>query len=208
MTTLAMSFANAIPSEEERPAALPADADDATLLRAFRKGRAGAMDLLVSRHGNALMGYLTATAGADAARDLWQEAWLRVMKKSGQFTGGSFRAWLFTIARNLGVDRFRRAPPETSLDAPLDDDGLTLADCIPSSMRAPAAEYELVELRLRAAACVRKLPPDQREIFLLRVQGEMTFAEIAKQLRVPLNTALGRMHYAVTKLRIMMEEKT
>ena len=208
MMTLAMSLPIPIRAAKERASdALPADADDAALLRAFREGRAEAMDALVARHGNALMGYLAAMTDAEAARDLWQEAWLRVIRKPGGFHDGAFRAWLFTIGRNLAIDRFRRRQPETSLDAPMNEDGLTLADCLPASTRTPAGELELGDLRDRAAACVRKLPEDQREVFLLRVQGEMGFAEIAKQLRVPLNTALGRMHYAVQKLRKMMEEK-
>ncbi len=206
MMTLAMSSVPSIDAEEDRPAAFPADADDATLLDAFRKGHADAMDLLVARHGGALLGYLTAMTDAEAARDLWQEAWMRVIRKPEGFRHGAFRAWIFTIGRNLVIDRFRRRQPDASLDAPIGEDGLTLADCIPASTRTPAGELELGDLRARAAACVRQLPEDQRDVFLLRVQGELSFAEIAKQLRVPLNTALGRMHYAVQKLRKMLED--
>ena len=209
MTTLAitMPFAAPVESARGRCAPLPADADDATLLRAFRDGRAGAMDSLVARHGASLMGYLAAMTDAEAARDLWQDAWLRVIRNPSSFREGDFRAWLFTIARNLIIDRFRRREPEASLDAPMTDDGLTLADFIPASMRVPAEELEVSDLCARAAACVRALPEDQREVFLLRVQTEMSFAEIAKRLKVPLNTALGRMHYATIKLRKMLEEK-
>ena len=208
MTTLAMPFAAAVDSTDGRPASLPADADDATLLRAFRDGRAEAMDALVARHGASLMGYLAAMTDPEAARDLWQDTWLRVIRNPASFRQGAFRAWLFTIARNLIIDRFRRREPEASLDAPVaGDENLTLADCIPSSMRTPAGELEIGDLCSRATACVRALPEDQREVFLLRVQAEMSFAEIAKRLKVPLNTALGRMHYAVAKLRKMLEEK-
>ena len=207
MTTLAMPFAAPVETAGKRHASLPADADDATLLRAFRDGRAEAMDTLVARHGASLMGYLAAMTDPEAARDLWQDAWLRVIRNPASFRAGAFRAWLFTIARNLIIDRFRRREPEASLDAPIrGDDSLTLADCIPSSMRTPAGELELGDLRARAAACVRALPRDQREVFLLRVQAEMSFADIAARLGVPLNTALGRMHYATVKLRKMLEE--
>ena len=204
-----MPFTPFIAFAGAKPAAppLPADADDAALLRAFRDGRPEGMDLLVARHGDSLMGYITAMTDPEAARDLWQDAWLRVIRSPEKFRHGAFRAWLFTIARNLIIDRFRRREPDTSLDAPLGEDGMTLADILPANMRDPASEFELGEIGAAAAACVRALPPDQREVFLLRVQAEMSFSEIAAQLRVPLNTALGRMHYAVTKLRKMLEEK-
>ena len=211
MTTLAMPFAiPAKPAAGRRagtPAALPADADDAALLRAFRNGRAEAMDALVARHGASLMGYLAAMTNREDARDVWQDAWLRVIRSPVGFREGSFRAWLFTIARNLVVDRFRRREPvAASLDAPAGGDGATLADFIPAPARTPAEELELGELGARAAAFVHALPRDQREVFLLRVQTGMSFSEIAANLRVPLNTALGKMHYAVTKLRKMLGE--
>ena len=209
MTTLAMPLVLPKEPAAARPAGLPANADDAALMRAFQDGRAEAMDRLVARHGASLMGYLAAMTDPEAARDLWQDAWLRVIRNPGGFREGVFRAWLFTIARNLVIDRHRRRGPDASLDAPIAGmDGLTLADCIPASMRTPADERELDDLRERAASCVRALPPDQREVFLWRVQTEMSFAEIAARLRVPLNTALGRMHYAVAKLRKMLEENT
>ncbi len=180
------------------------DADDLTLAQAFRKGDAGAAAALVARHGRPLMNYLRAQS--PDAEDLFQEAWHRAIRHIGSFKGGNFRAWLTVIARNCLIDAVRRKRPSVSLDA-ANADGWRLRDTLADPGEAAHARLTADEERQRIIACVQALPPAQREVFLLRTQQDLSFAEIAGLLGIPLNTALGRMHYAVTKLRRELETR-
>ena len=175
-----------------------AETDDDTLVRAFRKGDARAMEILVSRHGAVLLAYMRARS--TEADDIVQETWYRAIQRIGRFRSGNFRAWLMTIARNCMIDRLRRGRLTISLDAD-DGDGQGLAGRLTGDMPDAPEQMESRETHERIMERVMALPPDQREVFLLRTRQELSFAEIARLLDIPLNTALGRMHYAVTKLR-------
>lgn len=180
----------------------PETSDDLLAKDFDTSGSEAAIELLVMRHGRALMGYLRAKT--PDAEDVFQETWLRAIRGIHGFKGGSFRAWLIVIARNGMIDRARRARPVVSLDAQ-DDRGQTLGEKLPGNTLTAPVSLAGEEARRRIIERVDALPAEQREVFLLRTQQELSFAEIAKLLGVPLNTALGRMHYAVTKLRRELE---
>ena len=174
---------------------------DVELLFAFQKGDVAALDILVSRYKGQLHGYLRAMTGSPAdADDLFQETWMRVVRNPGSFRGGAFNAWLWCITRNLLIDRLRRRKPVVSLDDTTDE-GTAFLDLTPANGPAPGENAEAAELGRLIAAAVARLPPDQRDVFLLRTQAGLSFAEIAKLRKMPLNTALGRMHYAIQRLR-------
>lgn len=178
---------------------------DAELVGAFVRGETAALDRLVERHGRALLGYLRGmTTDPHEAEDAFQEVWFRAIRRLSSFRNGSFRAWMTTIARNLLIDRARRRRPTISIDA-ADEDGRCLADQLPAGGHGPAQHVAGADLAVRVAQHVARLPEPQREVFLMRTQQNMTFAEIAAATGVPLNTALGRMHYAVTRLRKDLE---
>lgn len=185
--------------------ATSASPDDETLLRRYaRRGDAAAMETLVRRHAAALAAFLAGWCDdAAAAEDLAQESWLRVLRDPGAFRGGSFRAWLLRVARNLAIDRSRKRAPELWLDAPSDPapDAPPLVDALPDESAAPPdAALADADDRARLLAAVRALPGPQRDVFLLRA-ADVPFAEIAARFSIPLNTALGRMHYAMKALR-------
>ena len=178
--------------------------DEALLRRYERAGDAVAMESLVCRHAAALGAYLAGwSRDATEAQDLAQEAWLRVLRAPGSFRGGSFRAWLLRIARNLAVDRSRKHAPELWLDAPSapEPDSPPLVETLPdASADPPDAALLASEDRALLLDAVRGLPGPQRDVFLLRAAG-VSFADIASRIGIPLNTALGRMHYAMKALR-------
>ena len=184
------------------PSASPSD--EALLRRYERAGDADAMEALVRRHAAALGAFLAGWGGDAEAEDLAQETWLRVLRSPGSFRGGSFRAWLLRVARNLAIDRSRRRAPALWLDAPAEGagpDAPPLVEVLPDD-GAPAPDAALLgaEDRARLLAAVRALPGPQRDVFLLRAAG-VAFADIAARFGIPLNTALGRMHYAMKALR-------
>ena len=179
--------------------------DDETLLRLYaRQGDASAMETLVRRHASALAAFLAGwSRDASDAEDLAQEVWLRVLRRPDAFRGGSFRAWLLRIARNLAIDHSRKRTPELWLDAPADPapDSPPLVDTLPDeNSPKPDEVLSRAEDRARLLAAVRALPGPQRDVVLLRA-ADVSFADIADRFGIPLNTALGRMHYAMKTLR-------
>lgn len=176
--------------------------DDAGLLAAFAAGDAAAMDRLVARYRQPLFSWLLGmTAGRADAEDLFQEVWIRIIRNAGRFHDISFRAWMWKIARNMVIDFRRRKRPSVSLDAAPDDASPPLVERLAAPGPAPGRNAELSDSVRRVMAEVARLPGIQREVFLMRTQGDLSFKEIARALDIPLNTALGRMHDAVGKLK-------
>lgn len=181
---------------------------DAGLLQAFTQGDAAAVDLLVGRYRQALFSWFVGMTGNHAdAEDLFQELWFRVIRHAGRFNDVSFKAWVWKIARNLVIDFRRKKKPDVSLDAVEDEDDQPMLEQLTSSDRGPAEAVERDDLSKRVLKAVGTLPQIQREVFLMRVQGDLSFSEIAGALNIPLNTALGRMHDATTKLRKLLAEE-
>lgn len=181
---------------------------DAELLFAYSRGEVSAMDCLVGRYRQALFSWFLGMTGSRAdAEDLFQDLWVRVIRNAGRFENVSFRAWMWQIARNLLIDFRRKKKPDVSLDAVEDEDDHPLLDQLVSTEKGPAEGLEQADLARRAMRAVGQLPEVQREIFLMRVQGDLSFNEIAETLKIPLNTALGRMHDATTKLRVLLAKE-
>ena len=181
---------------------------DAQLLRAFAEGEATAMDQLVGRYRQALFSWLLGMTGNRAdAEDLFQDVWFRVIRHAGRFNDVSFKAWLWKIARNLLIDFRRKRKPDVSLDAVDDEDDQPLVDQLTAKGAGPAEAVEMGDMTKRVMRAVTSLPEVQRAVFLMRVQGDLSFSEIAETLNIPLNTALGRMHDAMTKLKKLLAEE-
>lgn len=182
---------------------------DAELLRQFAKGNVSAMDSLINRYRQPLLSWLIGMTGNHAdAEDLFQDVWVRILRHAERFTDVSFRAWMWKIARNALIDFRRKKRPSVSLDSVKDEDSVPLVDQLESNGITPSRSIEFDEKTRKIMEAVGNLPAVQREVFLMRTQGELSFAEIAKQLEIPLNTALGRMHDAMKKLkRILREEE-
>ncbi len=181
---------------------------DADLLRAFAGGDSRALDELVARYRQALFSWLCGMTGNRSdAEDLFQEIWVRVIRHAERFNDVSFKAWLWKIARNLVIDFRRKRKPDLSLDAVEDEDEQSLLDRLVAGGRGPAENIELDDMTRRVMAAVGRLPEVQREVFLMRVQADLPFNEIARLLQIPLNTALGRMHDAMAKLKKLINEE-
>ena len=178
--------------------------EDLALAADYREnGNADAIDKLVAKYGKSLLAYLNATTrNKSDAEEIFQDTWLKAMRRIDSFRGGSFKAWLTTIARNCVIDRTRRKKPSMSLNQEVGEEGTQVIDLMEDAS-APKPDAGLVseERGARIREAVAALPEAQREVFLLRTEQELSFAEIAAMLAIPLNTALGRMHYAVTRLR-------
>lgn len=184
------------------------DLDDLALVARYRDdGSTAAFNVLFDRYGRSLMAYLVCHAPErSTAEEIFQDVWVKAVNRISDFTHGSFKSWITTIARNALIDFSRKKKPSMSLDKTIGDD-TALVDVMPDpSAGHPTAGMISDETSARIKSAVDELPPAQREVFLLRTEQELSFAEIAKMLDIPLNTALGRMHYAVTNLRKKLED--
>jgi len=183
--------------------------DEALVAAYLERGDQAAFRTLVERHQERIFGYLLGMVrDRDVANDLFQETFLRVVaalqKERGSYTQqGRWLGWVMRIARNAALDHLRRRKKWTDV-APADDEDGSYWDRLPDA--EPFADEQLHSLEERAwlEACIERLPPEQREVVLLRHEAELTFREIAEITNVSINTALGRMRYALLNLRRMM----
>lgn len=177
---------------------------DLELIKSFLKGHADSFEVLYERYKKQLYSYLNRlTPGQpQTADDIFQQTWMKAIPRMHEFGKEErFRAWLIKIAHNLLIDHIRKEKykynaqaPEEILEYISDDKG-----------QSPWKAMDAKELKEALAWALEKLSPEIREVFVLR-QDEMSFREIAEIQGCPLNTALGRMQYALRKLRELLEE--
>lgn len=171
------------------------------VLKRYRNGDADALSDLVERYRRPLYGYiLRMTEGRDDAEEIFQEVWFRAIRKLPTYRHDKLLSWLFRIAHNLVIDRARKKKPDQSLDEN-SEDGFPLGDRVADSGASPDRQTERSDLSEKIRQEVDRLPPDQKEVFIMRTEADLSFKIIASIQSVSLNTALGRMHYAVNRLR-------
>jgi RNA polymerase sigma-70 factor (ECF subfamily) len=193
------------------------DPSDEQLLAAYRGGDVRAFEKLLARYEKPIWSFLRRfVRDAEAAEDLLQEVFLRVVRDAqgseASFQGNAkFSTWLYTIARNLCIDRARRSAVRgaTSMDGATDPESEATAT-LHERIAAPGPSTDAVvagrEAARRIDRAVAELPDDQREVFLMREVMELPFAEIASVVGVSEPTVKSRMRYALEKLRAALAD--
>jgi RNA polymerase sigma factor (sigma-70 family) len=197
------------------------EASDEALLDRMRAGESAAGEELVRRHYRPLIRYLHRLTGSETtAQEVHQQTWLSVLEHLDRFDApkvdskpgmklgalknqahttstGGFKAWLFRIATNKANDHWRSVGREKVAKA-----GLRLV----TDQEMPSADHRMdaTEQEQKLTAAIRQLPESQRQVLLLRYYSDLKFVEIAEIVGCPLNTALGRMHKAMLKLKEIM----
>ncbi len=187
---------------------------DEVLMLRFQGGDKAAFTSLVRRHKTALYNFILRTVrSGPAAEDLVQDVFVKIVQSAVDFKHESrFTTWAYTIARNICIDHLRKMTfrQHASLDQPRGDaqDGPTLLDRTADAHPSAAVERTAigVELARRITRCVEDLPPDQREVFLLREVANLPFKDIAGITGVPENTVKSRMRYALERLQENLSE--
>lgn len=188
-------------ADAARKVAAMSDDDDAQLMLAYARGELRAFETLYSRHRAALYRYLLRQArDPEVTNDLFQEVWSRVIVNRARYEPrAKFRTFLFTLAHNCFIDHCRRSkarPGGSSID---DADA---ADLLPADDNVrPDAKLERAEAAARYRAALAALPPEQRDVYLLHEESDLSLDEIARVTGVGAETAKSRLRYAVGKLK-------
>ena len=167
-----------------------------------------AFDLLLSRNQEKLFTYiLFVVRDREMANDMFQETLFKVVSRLQQgkyIANGKFSAWLMRIAHNVIMDWYRQQRAQNIVDAPKENDLSNVGSTLLESSR----EGELVNNQVMedVRRMMSHLPASQREVVFMRFYQQMSFKEIAEAPGVSINTALGRMRYAILNLRRMTRE--
>jgi len=182
---------------------------DYELIQRFIKGEQSCFDQLIHRHKNKVFAYISLYIRDQAlAEDLFQDTFMKVIQsvKAGKYQdNGKFISWVMRIAHNLIIDHFRRIKQMNTIS---NDD--YESDLFNSKKLCDSnVEDDMIARQIQKD--VRKmitfLPEDQREVVILRHYAGLSFKEIAEITDVSINTALGRMRYALINMRKLMAEK-
>jgi RNA polymerase sigma-70 factor (ECF subfamily) len=180
---------------------------DALLVKNYVEGNENALSTLIKRHESKIYGFIySKIADRDISNDIFQDTFIKVIKtlKSNSYNEeGKFLPWVMRISHNLIVDHFRktkkmpmyRETEEFSIFSVMSDNSLT----IEGKMIVDQVEIDLKKL-------IQELPEDQKEVLVMRMYQDMSFKEISEITGVSINTALGRMRYALMNLRKIIDK--
>jgi len=181
---------------------------DYELVQQFTSGSQKAIELLIRRHHKRVYGYiLLLVKNPTIAEDIFQDTFVKVIRslQEGRYAdNGRFVSWVMRIAHNLIIDHFRK---EKQMKMVSKDNGAVDVFNSPRFSEKNIEEdlvYDQVLNDVRSL--VDRLPEEQKEVVLLRHYVGLSFKEIAEQTNVSINTALGRMRYALINMRKLMEE--
>lgn len=181
---------------------------DQQLLSAYLSGDKSAISILIDRHSKRVLDYIRMMVkNNEIADDIYQETFIKVVKfiDDGRYTdNGKFLSWVLRIAHNQVIDHFRQTKQQNNLsEADAGYDILNTRKFADNTVEDKMVSQQ-IENDLRRL--VDKLPEEQREVVMMRYFGDLSFKEIAEQTNVSINTALGRMRYALINLRKMIKE--
>lgn len=182
---------------------------DDMLVSQYSNGNSKAFDVLLSRYQDKLYSYISYVArNRELADDIFQETFLKAivtLQKGNYSSTGKFGAWLTRIAHNLMIDCFRQERNENSISS----DSVDYDILNDSNLADPTIEDDMVNEQILSDVrhLVDMLPDNQREVVFMRYYQDLSFKEIADITGVSINTALGRMRYAIMNIRRIAAEK-
>ncbi|MCF8332403.1 MAG: sigma-70 family RNA polymerase sigma factor [Bacteroidales bacterium] len=181
---------------------------DQNLIRQYLDGNQSALEKLIQKHQSKVFGYiLMMVKEKGLAEDVFQDTFIKVVKKlqSGSYKEeGKFLQWVMRIAHNLVIDHFRHSKRVTMTRGTEDYDIFDTIDMMEGSV-----EDNIIKKQIHkdVRKLIQHLPEEQKRVLIMRHYGNMSFKEIAQKTDVSINTALGRMRYALINLRKLIEEK-
>lgn len=181
---------------------------DKELVQAYANGDNAAFDTLLGRYQQSVFNYiLHLVKDQDFANDVFQETFVKAITtiRQGRYEeNGKFGAWLNRVAHNLVIDHYRRNKSENTISNDADGaDLLNNKDLCEASIEDNMVQTQLIKDIRRL---IHELPEVQRQVIMMRMYRDMSFKEIADATGVSINTALGRMRYALRNIRRLADE--
>lgn len=180
---------------------------DALLVRDYINGNENALAVLINRHQSKIYGFIySKVLDRDLSDDIFQDTFIKVIKtlKSNSYNEeGKFLPWVMRIAHNLIIDTFRK---DKKMPKYRDSDEFSIFSILMDN--SPNIEGQMITEQVESdlLKLINELPDDQREVLEMRIYQDLSFKEIADLTGVSINTALGRMRYAVLNLRKIIEK--
>lgn len=175
---------------------------DALLVKNYMSGDENALTVLIERHQTRIYGFIySKISDRDLSDDIFQDTFIKVIKtlKSESYNEeGKFLPWVIRIAHNLIIDHFRKSKKMPMLR---ETEEFSIFSVLPG--HTETIENELITLQIESdlKKIIKELPEDQKEVLMMRIYQDLSFKEISELTGVSINTALGRMRYAVLNLR-------
>jgi len=183
--------------------------NDNELVQRFVEGDQNSLEILIQRHKSRVFSYiLIIVKNQELAEDIFQETFIKVIRslKRGKYTeNGKFVSWVLRIAHNLIIDHFRKE----KLKGTISNDSCDVDIFNSQKFSEENIEDQLVHSQIlnEVKDLIQELPEDQQQVIYMRHYMGLSFKEIADQTDVSINTALGRMRYALINLRKLIEKK-
>jgi RNA polymerase sigma factor (sigma-70 family) len=182
---------------------------DSELIAKYIDGSQHSLELLIHRHKNRVFAYiLMVVKDKQLADDIFQDTFIKVINtiQAGSYKEeGKFIQWVMRIAHNLIIDYFRKSKRIPVIDN--DSSEFDIFDTIQFTDASVEDRMILDQIYKDVRELIEHLPPEQKEVLFMRHYSDMSFKDIAEQTDVSINTALGRMRYALINLRKLIKDK-
>lgn len=181
--------------------------DDSVLVKNYIGGDEKALEVLINRHNQRISSFIySKVLDKEVTEDIFQDTFIKVIKtlKRGRYSEeGKFLPWVMRIAHNLIIDYFRKNKRMPKFEG---SDDFNIFSVIKDEKLN--AEKQLIKEQIDSdlSLLIEELPEDQKEVLIMRIYKDMSFKEIAENTDVSINTALGRMRYALINLRKIVEK--
>ncbi len=182
--------------------------DDSQVLSLYLNGDESALNLLINKYRSRVFGFIfSKVRDKDVAEDIFQDAFIKVINtlKKGKYNEeGKFIVWVMTITHNLIMDYFRKQKKQRFLKP---TDNFDVFDVLHNGDLNVEQKLVKEQLYNQLKSLIQDLPFEQKRILKMRYYSKMSFKEIADTCEISINTALGRMRYAIINLRKIIEKK-
>ncbi|WP_047415254.1 RNA polymerase sigma factor [Cellulophaga sp. Hel_I_12] len=181
--------------------------DDSVLVKNYINGEEKALEILINRHNQRISSFIySKVLDRDITEDIFQDTFIKVIKtlRKGSYSEeGKFLPWVMRIAHNLVIDHFRKNKRMPMFEG---NDDFNIFSVIGDDQLNVEKQIIKDQIDCDLNLLIEELPDDQKEVLMMRIYRDMSFKEISENTGVSINTALGRMRYALINLRKVIEK--